>query len=62
MIFVAKIILDCMLLQQIVKEGPTPLGQVEFVLDIPVNITDENFLKIYHPKVKPLYCLLLFFI
>lgn len=36
----------------IVKEGPTPLGQVEFVLDIPVNITDENFLKIYHPKAS----------
>ncbi|XP_047495129.1 integrin alpha-PS3-like [Penaeus chinensis] len=36
----------------IVKEGPTPLGQVEFVLDIPVNITEENFLKIYHPKAS----------
>ncbi|XP_045625247.2 integrin alpha-PS3 isoform X1 [Procambarus clarkii] len=32
------------------KKGPTPLEQVDFVIDIPVNFTEnENFIKIYAP-------------
>lgn len=43
------------------KKGPTPLEQVEIVIDIPVNFTkDENFVKIYAPKAtfmgQPILC------
>lgn len=38
------------------KNGPTPLGEVELVVDIPVNFTtrgrSETFLNIYNPKTN----------
>ncbi|KAG7165078.1 Integrin alpha-PS3-like [Homarus americanus] len=46
----------------LLKEGPTPLGKVVVVVDIPVNFTknDETFVKIYAPKTdflgQPVVC------
>lgn len=38
---------------QLVKKGPTPLGQVDLIIDIPVSVTDgQNLLKLYPPKVR----------
>ncbi|XP_068247321.1 integrin alpha-PS3-like [Palaemon carinicauda] len=37
----------------LVKSGPTPLGQVELVIDIPVNFTEEGqFITLYAPETN----------
>lgn len=36
----------------LVKTGPTPLGKVELVVDIPVNFTKENFITLYAPQTN----------
>ncbi|XP_050720083.1 integrin alpha-PS3-like [Eriocheir sinensis] len=45
----------------LVKRGPTPLGQVDLTIDIPVNITDgQKLVKLYPPKTnflnQPIQC------
>ncbi|XP_050702426.1 integrin alpha-PS3-like [Eriocheir sinensis] len=45
----------------LVKKGPTPLGQVDLTVDVPVNVTDgQNLLKLHFPKTdflhQPFHC------